>query len=497
VTWRIVDSNPAIQSYPFCLANNSNIFGANLAWGRNNTLYLATQAWDTAERNKTSIMLAKSTNLGDSWTSVLVADARPIPDGDEKAVNNRPVTGIVVDSESGSQDTVYVLFRQAYTGFTAPNARPQQPMVGISRDAGKTFELVSALGNPFGTDQIRESGLSVRTTVAGATTTTAVPGSLAATPNNATNFGANSNGEGIVMDDDGNIYVAYTSATANITPSVPSAVVVSKSTDKGKTWTGVIARPFSYENAQNPKIAWSPGGGSQGTLHVVWEWRHPATLNTYADVGYIRSTDGGKTWSEAKRIADDDYNALYAKYLPEIKVAPNGSVDAVWWDLRHDVGIRGMDVYYAYSEDDGQTWSKNIRMTDQTIDRRFGVWGNNFDQNSQPGLLSLNEYAMVGWDDTRLSRGEEGTVVGDNPVLPAGEGGLVDVGSGVQDMFVASVQFEPLGGGSSKAAKIVLAGVLGLLAVGLVLTLMTLSSRRKAGPATASKATKKSPASVK
>ena len=61
--------------------------------------------------------------------------------------------------------------------------------------------------------------------------------------------------------------------------------------------------PFSYEQAQNPRNAWTPGGGPNGTLHIVWEWRHPGTLTSYADVGYIRSTDGGQTWSEVGDVS--------------------------------------------------------------------------------------------------------------------------------------------------------------------------------------------------
>ncbi|MGH9222822.1 MAG: hypothetical protein ACRD2W_03245 [Acidimicrobiales bacterium] len=490
-TWRILDSNPAINTQPYCLANNSNIFHAPVAWGRNNTLYLTTHAWDETTRTQTSVIVARSTNLGDSWTTVFARDARTTKDADQE--NDRPVTGLLVDRKSGSQDTVYVLYRRAFPNRTAPNAFPQHPVVAISRDGGRTFEEpVSAIGNLYQDAGIRQQGLSARTTVAGSNTTTTVAGSKQATPDLLENFGASSNGQGITMDNDGNLYVTYMSEIANVA-GAPRAIIASKSADKGKTWTSFLARPFSYENAQNVRIAWTKGGGADGTLHIVWEWRRPATLNSYADVGYIRSTDGGRTWSEPKRIADDDPNALHPKYIPELQVSPDGNrLDAVWWDFRDDPGIRGMDVYYAYSTDDGQTWSKNIRMTDQSIDRRYGVWANNFDQNSPPSLASTNSYAMVGWDDTRFSAGPDGVVQTNNPVLE-GEG----VGGGVQDIFIASVQFKALGGGSSKAAKIVLAGVLGLLAVGLVLTLLAMSSRRKAGPATTSKAAKKqAPASI-
>jgi hypothetical protein len=473
-SWKILESTPEIKSQPYCLANNSNIFHAPVAWGRNNTLYLATHAWDEQTRTQTSVIVARSTDLGDTWETVFARDARTTS-GDNQE-NDRPVTGLVVDRKSGSQDIVYVLYRRAFVNKVAPNAAPQEPVLAISRDGGKTFEEpVSAIGNVYEDSALRQLPLTSRTTVAlapGATTTVPPAGSQAAQPDNIKNYGASSNGQGLTLDDKGNVYVAYMSEVANVS-GAPRAIMASKSTDKGKTWTSVMAVPFSYEQAQNVREAWTPGGGPNGTLHMVWEWRHPADLAGYADVGYVRSTDGGKTWSKPRSLADDDPKNLSAKYLPMLSVAPNGRLDVAWWDTRHDPGIqRAQDVYYAYSENDGETWSKNIRVTDQTIDRRFGVWGNNFDQNSPPGLASTNQFAVFAWDDTRLSTGEDGQLNLNNPVNSTGFGG------GIQDIFVSAVQFEEIGGGTSRTAQIVLAGVVGLLAVGLILLAVGMLGRR-------------------
>lgn len=54
-----------------------------------------------------------------------------------------------------------------------------------------------------------------------------------------------------------------------------------------------------------------------------------------------------------------------------------------------------------------------------------------------------------------------------------------ELGSGTQDIFTAAVQYQALGsGGASRGAKVVLAGVVGLLAVGLVLVAVSKGSRR-------------------
>ena len=124
-------------------------------------------------------------------------------------------------------------------------------------------------------------------------------------------------------------------------------------------------------------------------------------------------------------------------------------------------------MYYTYSNDDGKTWSKNQRITDQTINRKFGVWGNNFDMSSPPGLASTNAYALFGWDDTRAS----------DPTAPSSAG----LGAGVQDIYTAAVQFEVVGGGTSNAVKVALAAVAGLLIVGLILLAVSVSSKRSIG----------------
>ncbi|MDQ6617697.1 MAG: glycoside hydrolase [Actinomycetota bacterium] len=516
--WRFFQSPPEIAGLPFCLANNSNIFQAPLAWGRNGALYMAHLGYNLNTRSQRSVLLFKSFNLGDSWTSTIVRDARTT--SGVTTESDAPPTGLVVDTKSGPDDIVYVGYRQGYPKATAPNAHPQEPGISVSKDGGVTFAPTSfAVGDIFATASTRNAALTARTTlpsttttvassttttvnpatgttlsptattavptattaVSSSTTTTAPPaGSRAATPNQLANFGAASNGEGLTLDDKGNFYVAFMSGSANITPSPPSALVVSRSGDQAKTWTSFLARPFSYENLQNPRMAWSPGGGPNGTLHLVYEGAiGKAQIASFADVFYLRSTDMGQTWSAPVRLADDDPAALSGKYLPNVVVAPNGRVDVVWWDTRNDPGIRGNDVYYTYSTDDGATWAKNIRMTDQTVDRRFGVWSNNFDQNSPPSLASTNAVALVGWDDTRFSTGPAGQVLAADPV----NNNNIGVGGGVQDIFVSAVQFSAIHTGGSKAPKYLLAAAIGLLVAGAVLLVAALARRRRETPA--------------
>ncbi|HEX2119096.1 MAG TPA: hypothetical protein VHF91_07925 [Acidimicrobiales bacterium] len=495
-SWRILDNPPTLDSYPFCLHNNSNAFQAPLAWGRDDNLYMLTVGWDVQDtRSKVSIVLHRSTDLGDSWTSHMVRDARAT-EQDGVNENNRPVTDIVVDRVRGEDDIVYATYRRGYSGTSGGNSRPSMPMVAVSTDGGRSFaEPMPLVGDFF--EQAGERGEAIRstTTVPSTTTTTAPPaGSLAAQPDQSANFGGSN--PSITIDDDGNVYAAWKSTTANIEPDPPTGIFVSRSTDQGKTWTVSQVRPYSEENGSTtviPYVRWSPEGGSGGTLHLVYAGTDRPDIAGYQNIFYVRSADGGQTWTEPVILPDDDPALLRGKYIPNLSVAPNGRIDVVWWDTRDDPGIRANDVYYTYSTDNGQTWADDIRVTDQTIDRRFGVWGNNFDQNSPPGLASVDAYAIVGWDDTRLSRGEDADIELGNPAAQ-GEG----IGGGVQDIFVSAAQFTAVGGGGlSSTAKILLAGAVGLLVVGLVLLVGALTIRRGTGAGTGDTAVGKARAKVK
>jgi hypothetical protein len=196
------------------------------------------------------------------------------------------------------------------------------------------------------------------------------------------------------------------------------------------------------------------------------------------DIIYRRSTDGGKTWTDPKVLNDDDPAKLAGQFLPNLSVAPNGRLEAVWWDFRDDPGTYSNDVYYTSSTDDGTTWSKNIRVNDRPINRTIGPWSNGFDERQPPGIASTNDYTVVGWDDTRNG----------------------DVVSQTQDIYSDAIQYEAIGSGTSRAAKLVLAAALGLLGVGLVLVIVALATggfrRRQPPPPRPTAADDRTPAGV-
>jgi hypothetical protein len=471
VTWARLDASPSPASYPFCLMQgNSNVTQGLLAFGRDHTLYYAFVGWDIQDGDTNgSVFVGRSTDFGKTWATTLVRDNRVQTNPREY---DRPVTGLAVDRRSGKEDVVAVGWRLNPVGLEAPDEGPILPMVAVSIDGARSFApAINLAAGAFEQESLRAEALRSATTTtttpaapAEATTTTTLPpaGSRAAQPNQAVNFGGSN--PTVTVDRKGNIYAAWVATTANISPAPQFAHFLSKSTDKGKTWTVSQISPFSPNNTNGfnaMHMVWSPQGGADGSLHFIYEGSERPKITNFVQVFYRRSTDGGRTWSDAKVLNDTDPAELRYGGDPNIAVAPNGRIDAVWWDTRNDPGITANDVYYASSTDNGVSWSKNVRVSDRLIDRKIGVFANNFDLAGPPGIASTDAYAMIGWDDTRH---------GDAVVH-------------TQDIYVAMVQYEAIATGTSNAVRYALAAVLGVFVVGLLLIVATVLMRaRGRGP---------------
>ena len=421
--WSLLDAVPSPEEFPFCFHTSGTSTQSPIAWGSDATLYYAMAGWGAEEAvdvgsdhgglsGNLSVVLARSADLGDSWDTTVVRDTRAFR-GDE-IENNRPVQSVAVDT-SGDEDVVYVGWRR---NLPSVDDAPSVPQIAVSTDGGDTFgEPV----NPRGLEDQDGGGA----------------------PN-------------LAVADDGTLYALFSASNPG---DEPSSLVIARSTDRGETFETFEASPPSSYYADEV-LAWSPEGGEQGTLHIVYENKiDPAPGAGERDIYHRRSTDGGKTWSEGVIVNDDDPDRFYVQVTPNVEVAPNGRVDVAWWDFRNDPGLFVNDVYYAYSTDNGSTWSDNMRVSDVSSDRKIGTWSNGYDMRAPVGIGSTNAFALVGWEDTRLG----------NQVTQT------------QDVFASNVQFRPIQEGVSDAVRYTIAALAGLALTGLVLLVASplLGLRRK------------------
>jgi hypothetical protein len=437
-SWKLLESAPSLPSFPYCHHTRGATTMTPMAWGRGGTLYMARTGWDTEDLGvpgnfpgtwgNMSVLVGRSNDLGNTWDTALVRNARG-KQGPETEVNI-PVSSVAVDTTHGRDDIVYVTWNRSQYLLRPPVL--DAPMVAVSSDGGRTFgEPVVAIGGDI--EKV-----------------------LGGPP-------ASGSEQSLAVADDGTVYLLW---LGNVNSRYQ--LLLSTSTDQGRTFTTTPVGDPKHTSADfflGSAFRWSPEGGAQGTLHVLYEDRVDGPWGD-RDILYRRSTDGGRSFSEPRRINDDDPTLRRIQGSPNFSVAPSGRLDAIWWDFRNDPGLFANDVYYSYSTDNGLTWSANERVTDQLIRRKIGVWSNGYDQRQPPGVASSDELAVFVWDDTR--DGDELTQT--------------------QDIFSAAAQFQAVGSSTSTAWWYVLGAAGGLAVVGLVLLVSVRGRRQDPAPATAAPA---------
>ena len=446
-SWTRPDASPTLDAYPFCFHTDTGPAQAVVAFGRNGTLYYGYAGWDTSDslsdwpigtgggwRGNVSVLVSKSTDFGDSWQTTVVRNARGLQGDDQE--NNRPVSALVVDTTSGPDDIVYV-------GWPSARRDRNRPMMAVSRDSGRSWSDPIDLTGTYFEDE------SVRQAIARAMRTERTPGV------NAIDF----SWPGFTLDARGNLYSVWAARTFRGPQLDQSGAYLSHSTDGGKTFTVREITPIP-DTLYYPELAWTPEGGPQGSLHLVYEKEGVPGARWVDDIFYRRSIDGGATWSPPVTLNDDGQpEKLIGQFHPQIVVAPNGRIDVAWWDFRNDNGNFANDIYLTSSSDNGSTWSPNVRVTDRSIPRRVGVWYGNADIRQAPGMAATDEFTVVAWDDTRNTEGTNES----------------------QDIYSGVVQFAPLASTTPKAAQYGLAAAAGVAAFGLVLLLLAVGRRRR-GP---------------
>ena len=89
----------------------------------------------------------------------------------------------------------------------------------------------------------------------------------------------------------------------------------------------------------------------------------PSGFTTGSDVMFVRSTNGGSTFSVPRRINDDSVNHAKWHWFGTISVAPNGRIDAVWFDTRNAANNTDSQLFYSSSVDGGINWSANVAVS--------------------------------------------------------------------------------------------------------------------------------------
>jgi hypothetical protein len=103
------------------------------------------------------------------------------------------------------------------------------------------------------------------------------------------------------------------------------------------------------------------GGPTNNNIYMLASVVPPGRSTT--DVMFVRSTDDGQTFSAPQKINDDPVNPNKWHWFGTFSVAPNGRLDAVWYDTRNAANNTDSQLFYSWSTDAGMTWSANVAVS--------------------------------------------------------------------------------------------------------------------------------------
>ena len=156
--------------------------------------------------------------------------------------------------------------------------------------------------------------------------------------------------EVVNSDGAGSLYVAY---KQHLT------LRVTRSEDGGEHWSSPSILPYSDEGPTGPVIATRP----DGVVVAAW-WSRPDD-----NLWVAASSDHGESWGRFQRVNPVAGSVTFVgrPAFPGITARAGGRVSVAWQDF----ATGDWDILVTHSDDDGETWSTPIRVNDSALGDQF------------------------------------------------------------------------------------------------------------------------------
>ncbi len=252
---------------------------------------------------------------------------------------------------------------------------------------------------------------------------------------------------------DGTLYVTWLDSTDDSAFKGLAEISVARSTDAGRTFENAVVASNFIEPDYSSRTAFfrSWGGtfpqidaGPNGELSIVYIGRPAGKPTDDGDVYHVRSIDNGQKWTRPQKVNDDLTNAY--QFFPAVSIDPTGGIHVMWGDFRDDKSEKRYNIYYSTSEDGGETWLENSRVTDYPTNPNYAFPNGQFLGDYYAIEATEDDVYMV-WSDGRL--GELGGVNQKiafarlSPIRSASIFLSPPSGAGGKDIVIQGFDFQP------------------------------------------------------
>jgi len=194
------------------------------------------------------------------------------------------------------------------------------------------------------------------------------------------------------VDSNGTVYVAAASRNAEGNPLLGNILALGKAIKEGGLSIPDLEQLLTSKDANNiAGVDYKAGGDGLGPM-------------SGSDIVLFKSTNGGRTYTGPVRVNQDPLTGDADQFQPWMAVTPSGQVNISFFDRRNDPANYFIDTWLARSEDGGRTFTDrrvSQRMWDPAVNAPTSTSGTFI--GDYQGLVADDEVAIPFWNDTQLA----------------------------------------------------------------------------------------------